>query len=123
MKKYIDSLSTGILVLSSLILGHYIFVTVGEYKNLESIQFSNAIFFNLVGLTYLIITYLYVHSAIYRKYVKRNFLLKEDKKYIPVCKLQNGLIVIKDADTNEDHFIEEADIKNYTMKELPSDVS
>lgn len=53
--------------------------------------------------------------------MKRYFLLNLGEKYIPVSKLQNGLIVIRNIKTEEDHFINEIDIVNFTMKILPSD--
>ena len=75
----------------------------------------------MLGLTYCLLVYLSVHAIIYRKYIKRYFLLKDNSKYIPICKLHNGLIVIRDTLSDEDSFIDESDIRGYKMKWLPSD--
>lgn len=121
LRKSIDGISTSILICSSIAIGNYIYITVGNYKDIESFVFTNDIFLSLVGLTYILLMFLSVHAIIYRKYIKRIFLIKDNEKYIPMCKLQNGLIVIRNTSNDEDSFIDENDIKDYKMKWLKSD--
>lgn len=62
LKKYIDIMSTIILVVSCLVIGNGVYEQIGGIDDLNSFKFTNELFFYLLSITYLLLVF--VHYCI-----------------------------------------------------------